>query len=406
MAKQMRFLFFGTLMIVVLLFNAVGCIKAPDTKNTNQTKPSFPEAYTTLSVSLLQKCATNENTLLSPLSIMLALALTANGADGETKTEMEDVLGMPVDDLNAALAGYVNGLPTGETYIINIADSLWIKNGIQVKDDFLKKNTDYYNAQVFPIDFDQNTVNQINDWVKDKTDNMIPKIIDNIDENSILCLINTLLFEAKWEQQYNGDWVKDKQFTALNGTKKTVSMMCCDENEYLSDNTTTGFTKCYENGKYKFVALLPNQDVSLKDYISSLSYQKIKSLLDTADSDNIIVHTQIPKFEYSYDVKLKQVLSSMGMPSAFDGQKANFQRMVAPGNGTCYIDEVLHKTHIILNEYGTKAAAVTAVLPAAGCSPKLPKIKEVYLNRPFMYLIVDTVNNLPLFIGTVTDIEK
>lgn len=346
----------------------------------------------------------NKNSLISPLSVMLALSMTANGAKGETLAQMEALLGgdIPMERLNEYLYSYIKALPSEKTAKLNITNSIWFKdNGFTAEKAFLQKNADYYGAEAYKSAFDRKTLRDINNRVKKNTDGMIEKIIDDFDPSAVMYLINTVLFDAEWENIYKKDEVRDGTFTALDGTKKTVPMMYSEEHSYLDDGKATGFIKPYKNG-YSFVALLPNEGVSLGDYAASMTG---KSYIDTIkNAKDVPVETIIPKFSYDYDIEMSGALKALGMPLPFDAEKADFSALGSSGNGNIFISRVLHKAYIAVDEKGTKAGAATAV--EINETAAAVDIYSVTLDRPFIYAVTDNATGLPVFIGTVTDIGK
>ena len=335
---------------------------------------------------------------------MLALSVTANGAKGETLAQMEALLGgdIPMETLNEYLYSYIKALPSEKTAKLNITNSIWFKdNGFTAEKAFLQKNADYYGAEAYKSAFDRKTLRDINNRVKKNTDGMIEKIIDDFDPSAVMYLINTVLFDAEWENIYKKDEVRDGTFTALDGTKKTVPMMYSEEHSYLDDGKATGFIKPYKNG-YSFVALLPNEGVSLDDYAASMTG---KSYIDTIkNAKDVPVETIIPKFSYDYDIEMSGALKALGMPLPFDAEKADFSALGSSGNGNIFISRVLHKAYIAVDEKGTKAGAATAVEIKE--TAVAVDIYSVTLDRPFIYAVTDNATGLPVFIGTVTDIGK
>ena len=346
-----------------------------------------------------------ENTLISPLSVLVALSMTANGADGDTREQMESVLGMSTDELNLCIRAYTAGLPQGEKYRLSIANSIWLKEkeGLSVKDDFLRINEEYYGADIFKAKFDGQTLGDINGWVNERTDGMIPEVLDEIPDEAIMYLINALAFDAEWAAQYKEYSVRDGSFTKEDGTTVSVQMMHGDDGRYIEDENATGFVKFYSGIKYAFVALLPNEDIDVSDYVSSLDGEHIQALLNGSRA-NLALYTSIPKFKVGYGVEMSEVLEGMGMVDAFDSLKADFSRLGQSEDGNIYISRVIHKTFIEVGELGTRAGASTAIEIAEECAPE--EIKQVYLDRPFVYMIVDWENKVPLFVGTMMDPGK
>lgn len=249
--------------------------------------------------------------------------------------------------------------------------------------------------------FNEKTLRDINNWVKKNTDGMIEKIIDDLDPDAVMYLINTVLFDAEWENIYKKDEIRDSTFTALDSTKRTVSMMYSTEQRYLDDGKATGFIKPYKSG-YSFVALLPNGDISLSDYVASMTG---KSFIDTIKSaKDVPVETAIPKFSYDYDIEMSGALKALGMTKPFDAAKADFSALGSSDSGNIFISRVLHKAYIAVDGKGTKAGAATAADIKA--TSDIGGLYSVTLDRPFVYAVIDDAYGLPVFIGAVTDIGK
>ena len=364
-------------------------------------------AIANFAVKLFQNSAsTAENTLVSPLSVLCALAMTANGAKGETLAQMENVFGLSVPELNDYLHSYLASLHTGEKYKVNVADSIWFKDdeSLTVNKDFLQTNADYYGASVYKAPFDVGTLKDINAWVSKNTDGMIENILDKIPEEAVMYLVNALAFDAEWENIYKESQVRDGTFTAESGVTRNVKMMYGTEKRYLDDGSATGFLKYYAGRKYAFAALLPNEGVSVADYVVSLTGDGLMRTLNNAQS--VEVKTAIPKFESEYTVEMSDILKSLGITNAFDGNLADFTGLGKSADGNIFISRVLHKTYIAVDEKGTKAGAATVVAMVAGAAAPVEEPKTVYLDRPFVYMLIDCETNLPIFIGTTLDISQ
>ena len=346
-----------------------------------------------------------KNTLISPLSVLCALVMTANGAEKETLAQMEEVLGMTTEELNLYLYSYMQNLPQGEKYKLSLANSIWFTEDerFTVNQNFLQTNADYYGADIYKAPFDKQTCKDINNWVKDKTDEMIPEILDEIPADAIMYLVNALAFEAEWPEIYEKQQVRDGKFTKEDGTKRDVDFMYSTEGTYLEDENATGFKKYYKGGKYAFVAMLPNEGVSVSEYITSLTGESLNALLSNPQHGT--VHTSIPKFETEYTVEMSEILKDMGMTEAFDMYNADFEGLGASTAGNIFINSVLHKTFISVGEKGTKAGAATIVEMNDGAAAEPQEPKEVYLDRPFVYMLIDCENNIPFFIGTMMDVD-
>ena len=342
-----------------------------------------------------------KNALISPLSVLTALAMLENGTAGNTRTQMESVLcNLPAETLNRYLAAYIRALPSGEHAKLALANSVWLRDDeslLTVRDEFLGICKNIYNAEVYAAAFDETTVKDINSWVDTHTDGMIREIIREIGDDNMLYLINTVLFDAEWQEKFTEDSVRDDVFTAADGTTQTVSMMNGTTYGYLSSEDAVGFTKAYANG-YHFAALLPTGD--FEHFVSSLTGEKLLSALSGVSHEEVIL--SMPKFAYDCSYQLVPVLEKLGITDVFSQKQSNLSALGSCPNGdNLYVDQVIHKTRIEVGEAGTKAAAVTAisVVKATGME-RQPK--RVVLDRPFVYAIVDDATGLPVFIGCYT----
>ncbi len=381
--------------------NLMSGIRASSKNESVEPSDDFVGSYADFAINLFRQSAVDEkNAAISPLSVMLALAMTANGAEGETLAQMQNALGgMDIEDLNKYLSSYVKNLPSSDKSKITLANSIWLrddKNRLNVNDDFLKANANYYSADAYSAPFDSDTLNDINNWVSENTDGRIKEMLNEISVDAVMYLINALTFDAEWLEPYVEDNVVEEEFNGANG-KQTVDMMYSGESKYIDDGKATGFVKPYADG-YSFVALLPNEGVSIGEYIASMSGEKFVESVKSAKS--CTVSTAMPKFTTEYSVELSDALKAMGMTSAFD-DKADFSGI--DSQNELFISQVMHKTYISVNERGTKAGAATAVEMRDGAV--LEEIKYVMLNRPFVYAIIDNETNLPIFIGTVMNVE-
>ncbi|MHB8962859.1 MAG: serpin family protein [Saccharofermentanales bacterium] len=369
------------------------------------TDTRFIGGMADFSIELFKKTIKEDgNALVSPLSVMLALAMTTNGASGATLAQMETALGkdIKIDELNEYLYTYVKDLPSGKDYRLNIANSIWFRDEadrLTVEPGFLQKNADFYGAAAYKAAFDDQTLADINGWVNTKTEGMIEKILDQISADNVMFLINAIVFDARWKNVYILENVSKGEFTAFDGSKKMVDMMVSEEAVYLDGAGATGFIKPYVDGKYSFAAFLPDVGTSISDFIASLTGEGFMNLLDSAQ-DTTVTAT-LPKFSYDYKVKMNDALKEMGMTDAFDSGLADLSRLGKSTRGNLYINEVLHKTFIQVDELGTKAGAVTKVEVN---DESYEETKIVRLDRPFVYAIIDDATNLPVFIGTVLSI--
>ena len=365
---------------------------------------NFKKAHADFSAELFRRSYDGENTLISPLSVALALGMTASGAGGETAEQFCELFGgISPDEMNRYLYSYAAELASDS---LNLANSVWMddREDFTVKESFLQGVADYYGADVYKSKFNSGAVDAVNDWIEEKTDGMIEKMLDEIDPDAVMLLVNTVLFEAKWLEQYNEYQVRDGEFTTKDGEVKKVNMMHSDENIYLESDTATGVMKPYADGKYAFAAALPKDEANFDEFVNSLDGDAVTELLESATYKYVLA--AIPEFEYDFGIEMKDILSEMGISDAFNHLKADFTGISDDAHELhIAINRVLHKTRIELTPAGTKAGAATVVElnKQLACADEP---ETVYLDRPFVYMIVDTETNLPVFIGAVTDIGE
>ena len=401
----------GTLAIIAVAKETVeGCVNF----RVERVRPTFTDVQADFAADLFKTvnaADSGSNILISPLSVTVALAMAANGATefSETAYELYELLseGMSRENFNTALASYFSGLPNKDGQKLSVANSIWYRDTdrMTIKDSFLQINRTYYGAEAYKEPFDNATVDAVNEWVKNVTDGMIDNVLQApIDPEVMLYIINAICFDAKWSDPYTEYQVKDGIFTAQNGEVRDVKMMKSSEHFYIEDKYATGFVKTYEGTRYAFAALLPNENVTVDEYIASLDGRKLAYMI--ANSKRATVNATIPKFTAEYEIEMSPILKSMGLDCVFAGEYTDFGETAEMHDGTrLSVREVLHKTYVEITEAGTRAAAVTVVTDAAESMPP-DEIKTVILDRPFVYAIVDTDTGLPIFIGTLKDITE
>ena len=372
----------------------------------NELAKASAVSITDFAVRLFQESLEEDkNTLISPLSVISALGMTANGAKGDTLAQMEQTFGVAVPDLNQYLRAYMENLPEDkERYKLSMANAIWFRDteSLTVEKDFLLANANFYDAAVKKASFNDATRKEINEWISDNTDGMINDMLQEISPTAMMYLVNALAFDAEWQKVYYEHQVLKEEFTKEDGTRQNVQLMHSQEHGYIEDDNAVGFIKYYADKKYAFVALLPNEGVTVSDYVESLTGEKFHTLL--TDMSDRKVFAAIPKFQSEYTIKMNDTLINMGMNDAFDMEKADFTAMGSCKEGNLFIGQVLHKTFIAVDELGTKAGAATLVAMEAG-SEMMEEPAKVYLNRPFVYMIVDCEEMVPVFIGVVRSVE-
>lgn len=431
---NIRTVLLGLLLLCALAINLTGCATTqtsddtqnsvaspadttlPDTTKGTKSAPTSPTVFNNAFLSsqaefalkLFQEAVSESdgaNVLISPLSVQLALAMAANGAEGQTKAEMETLLGgtLSLEELNEQLSSYVNSLPSEDGYQLHIVNSVWFRDDsdrLTVEQDFLRINAEHYNAQIFQSAFDDRTADDINAWVRERTHGMIDNIVREIPYEAVMYLINALSFDATWAKVYTLEDISDGTFTSASGQQQPAQMMSSTESRYFKTENAIGFFKDYKDSAYSFVGILPKEGFSLQEYIHGLDADELYKTLQNSKTASVSV--TMPKFSVTCELAMNQCLKVLGMPTAFDHSAADFSRLGHSTCGNIYISEVLHKTFLSVDELGTKAGAVIKVVFADGITECELAIR---LDRPFLYLIVDNATNLPLLIGMVNDIK-
>ncbi|MBR4581726.1 MAG: serpin family protein [Lachnospiraceae bacterium] len=365
------------------------------------------------SVALLYQTALKEedksrNILLSPLSIQTALGMTELGAEGDTLKQMEEVVngGVSHSELDTAMNLLAARMRKSQNVKWNVANSLWFRdNGLaQLKENYLNDVVTYYNSDIFYAPFDNQTLEDINGWVDEETNHMIPKILGEIPDDAYMYLINAVAFEAEWEEQYKDTQINEnRRFENIDGSESDVTMLASTEYGYFNLEGGEGFIKPYKGGEYSFVAILPDENTTPEEYLNKLLTSKTdlsKAIREASDDE---VHVMIPEFTLDYDIELSDIYKEMGMDIPFDPNRAEFHKMMEPVNNVDYdvwIGKILHKTHIEVDRKGTKAAAVTAVEMDLAMAALPMEEHYITLDRPFVYAIVENETGYPMFLGT------
>lgn len=374
-------------------------------------------AMTSFAADLFRKnTESGKNSMLSPLSAYLCLSMCANGAGGITKSEMEKVLGLDMDALNlycANLYSRINENKQLEEYL-STSNAIWYNDayGIMPKKNFLDVNALYYGVDLYKANFrDVNVAADVNLWISEKTDGMIEKMLDNVNEKAIMLLVNTLLFESRWAQAggYNRTNV---DFTDSDGRTKSVSGFYSTGYSYFKSENFHAFKTAYEANGIAFYGILPTddgkyggKDVDFDSVIAGFDANEMYGILNGRQRELYMVHAMTPCFKFDYEVQLSDYFAKNGMPSAFDMWGADFSNMYETTDAfNVYISNILQKTAIELDENGTKAAAATVIVNATAMDPSQFTQIQMYLDRPFIFMIVDEVSGVPLFVGSVANV--
>jgi serpin B len=358
--------------------------------------------------SQVLKDSSSKNVFISPASVMLALAMTNNGAEGETRQAMANALeveGMSLQELNRAAADLKSALGTADPKVqLKIANSLWIKNGFSPKPEFIERNKEYYSAEVASLDFaSPEAPATINSWVRRNTEGKIDKVVDRIAPEAILFLINAIYFKGQWQVEFEKENTKDDVFRLADGRQKKLPMMSqSGKYNYHKGKDFQAVSLPYGRGRMSMYVFLPDEQTALDQFERNLTFENWENWMKhfrIAPGD-----LTLPRFKIEYEADLNDILKALGMGEAFDPQRANFSGIVDPNpSARVYISKVKHKALAEVNEEGTMAAAVTSVEMSI-TSAQPPQEKFVMkVDRPFFFAIRDNATGVVLFMGSVED---
>ena len=343
------------------------------------------------------------NMMVSPLSVSMALGMTRNGAANGTLEAMTNTLGfagMSDSEINESYKYILETFSGLDPKVkLQIANSIWYHKNFTVEQTFVLTNQQYFDASVTKLDFSSPTaVGIINAWVNEKTNTLIPEIIDQIPGDAVMYLVNAVYFKGQWRYQFEKEKTEEKPFHLYNGTELQVaSMIQHEKHPFFQGPGFAAVELPYNQGNYVMSILLPDAGKTVEDVITQLSQANWNTW--SAQFVETDIQLQLPKFKYEYNEKqMKPILSGMGMGVAFDPDNADFTRINSDGG--LYISRVMHKTFIKTDEEGSEAAAVTAVeVGVTSVGPDQPIYFTV--NRPFVYFIQEKSTGTILFIGTV-----
>jgi serpin B len=402
-------------LVLFCLTQSFACAGTDESGTESANLGSLPEYYNQFGVELFTREAAGgdgDNVFVSPVSVALCLGMAYNGAGGTTATEMARLLGAGSMDLDAYSAA--NGLlighlsETGKGITLSIANSLWLREGFPFRKEFVSRNEKHFGAGVCLLE----TEKEINRWVEERTEGMIPSIIDSVDPADVAILVNAIYFKGEWTIEFdNKDLTEERPFHSPKG-KKSVPMMKrsgkldCHENELFQavrlpygksasdDGPSGGGTSMY--------VFLPAGENTLADLIGKLTLKDWKTWTGALEERDGTI--EMPRFKAEYFSRLNGTLSGMGMKEAFSSS-ADFSNLCECRPGDVYISDVLHKAVVEVNEKGTEAAAATAITIRLTSAMPVVDPFHMVVDRPFLMAIVDDKTGLILFMGAISDTE-
>lgn len=339
-----------------------------------------------------------ENYMVSPVSLSLAMGMLYNGSNGVTSDIMSEGLGyknLDIKGLSQINKNIIDNLVSDQ---LKIANSNWIREGFEVKQDFINLNKEYYYAEVKTEDFgNPNTIEKMNDWASDNTNQKIKEIITEIPGNAIMYLMNAIYFNADWEFEFKEENTHESEFYPENSQRKMVDMMHMktDKINYLKNDLFSSVVLPYKNEKFSMTILLPNDDKSTDDIVENLSSSTWENWQNNYEKTEL--NLSLPKFKFQYENTLNDELINMGFGNLFGNPD-----LTGIADARLKISKVLQKTFVDVNEIGTEAAAVTIIGIEV---TSLPIIPQVNCDKPFLFVISEKNTNSICFIGKVGNPE-
>lgn len=366
------------------------------------------EGLNALGFEALKAMPLEENQLISPVSLSLALGMVHNGGSESVRSNMQKTLGiegLKTEDVNKIYNALTNEMRTFNENgpQVAIANSVWVSESRTLQQPFTETVKKWYDAQTYQVDFkSEGTIKAMNQWVKEETKGLIPQMFDKPFEGEELSaiLMNTLYFKGKWKSDFDPNATRKETFTSLRGEKSDVDMMHQESwFEYFEDEAVQVATFPYQS-KLCMKVILPKND--LKTTLEGADYQTFKSWLYASKTQSSELRVSMPKFKYEVMTPLKDFLLTTPMKDAFDKSSKPFPEMVdLKENETAWIGDIYQKTTIVNDEAGTEAAAVTVVEMETTAMPVEKVVIDFVMNKPFIYVIEDLETGAHLFIGRV-----
>ncbi len=345
--------------------------------------------------------APEENVLISPLSVFLALSMAESGALGETKISIRKALALPADasdeSIHVLAAKLLKSLRAEGEAELAIANAIWMDGRSTISSDFERVCREIYEAEARTLDFQRpSAAETINAWVSEKTQGKIPSIVTpEAVRGAYLILTNAIYFKAKFQKPFKKRWTQRQPFYLANGGEKEVEMMRVAglENAYRKGKGFEAAVLNYRDTEVALYMVLPNKGKAPEQVLTEESLREmVRSNYETK------LHLEMPRFTMDFSHSLQDSLRRMGMGVAFEYPGADFSAMGSP---LAYINEVVHKTRLEVDEEGTVAAAATAVFSMEAAAMRPPEPKTLVFDRPFAVMLRDRRTRAVLFLGVV-----
>jgi serine protease inhibitor len=380
----------------------------PNLRTLSSAEEKLSGSSTNFAIKLFQQINNTEtakNQFFSPYSIHQALAMTMNGNEGEVMEEFLQVLqmeGMSLEEANLAVKNLTSFLLDVDPKVkLNIANGIWYKEGYLVQPPFKATAQEYFQAEVAPLDMHHsNSVNVINNWIEQQTNNLIREILDQIPANAVMYLVNAIYFKGDWTYNFPRSNTKKEKFTLRDGQEIMVDMMdlgsASDLKVSFSHNEATYLEIPYSSGQYT-MGVLYNESGDLSQLTSLLTKENLHHWRTSASKRGVVL--KMPKFKISYKMEnMGEDLMAMGLSRPFSFHPENFTKLFSNPTNDLKINRVIHQSFIEVDEKGTEAAAATIVeVIELSNSPSGPM--NITLDRPFVFFIQEKHSGAILFMG-------
>ncbi len=341
------------------------------------------------------------NPLLSPVSAYLALGMVGMGARGETGQEFQDLLG---GNMPAVSRSLMERYPQEqEGMVLTIANSVWMDQQVTPDVQWIADMEGIFRGEGYRgVLSSQEIMDQINAWCSEKTRGLIPQMLEEpLNSDASLTVLDAIYFKGDWIVPFDALDTVQRPFTKEDGTELQVdTMSMCEQSQrYLHSELGEGVLLPYQGGEFAYVAILPGEGIQVRELYRQLTPQALAELLESEKRE--LCNLRLPKYEVSFDRELNESLQSMGLVRAFDGSMADFSGLVQ--KDSMHISLVKQKAVFRVDEKGTEAAAVTMVVMDRLADLEAPESRDLYFDRPFVYMILDLETQVPLFVGIMDD---
>lgn len=421
------------LLVALMTMNMVGCTSGSENQESNPStqqeavvNQEVEDVYNELikvntegeigeedalrqfSMEMLSEIEDNENPFISPMSVYFVLSMAGSGAEGETKAQIDQVLGQQHAIASKILLEQLNNNNT-ENYNLSLANAVWIDDQMRVNDSYIKLLTEGYRSEIYNENIaGEEAMNRINSWCDEKTHGMIPKILDQpLDEDASMALLNSIYLDAKWVYEFEHENTYNRDFELENGDSVKVKMMSATgRRDYISTAYGDAVVLPYEDCDLSFVAVLPKEGMSVRDCYNQLAKDDLQKLLQS--KNKVDMQLKLPKFEVKSETQLIPIMQKMGVVDAFDQNLANFDGIGCTDDGSgIYASKFYQRAAIKVDEEGTQASAVTIMeMDKATCAMDETEYVYMTFDRPFTYMIVHEPTGTPLFLGIMDNPTK